>query len=104
MAIAAAKEEMRVLLAEDNAGLRGVLKRGLKEEGCIVDAASSGNEALHHLSVFEIARQAWPEGADAVMPNTVDVHVARLRAKLARFDARIETFRRAGFRLVASSK
>jgi two-component system OmpR family response regulator len=233
MAISTAREETRLLLAEDNAGLRGVLERGLKEEGYIVDAVSNGSEALYHLSLCEyavcildwrmpgtsgldvitsarergvrtsflmltakdgapdrtralaggaddylvkpfdygellarlrvlrrrpsgarspllrcglltvdpaarqalvsgeaadltpqeyaiiellirqspavvyrrsIARQAWPEEADAVAPNTIDVHVARLRAKLARSDARIETFRRAGYRLVASSK
>lgn len=49
-----------------------------------------------------IALQAWPEEADAVGSNTIDVHIARLRAKLARSDARIETLRGAGYRLVAS--
>ena len=49
-----------------------------------------------------IALQAWPEEADAVGSNTIDVHIARLRAKLARSYARIETLRGAGYRLVAS--
>src|SRR5271155_2857808 len=49
-----------------------------------------------------IALQAWPEEADAVGSNTIDVHIARLRAKLARSDARIETLRGSGYRLVAS--
>jgi len=49
-----------------------------------------------------IALQAWPDEADAVGSNTIDVHIARLRAKLARGDARIETQRGAGYRLVAS--
>jgi len=49
-----------------------------------------------------IALQAWPEEADAVGSNTIDVHIARLRAKLARSDARIETLRGFGYRLVAS--
>jgi two-component system OmpR family response regulator len=49
-----------------------------------------------------IALQAWPEEADAVGSNTIDVHIARLRAKLARADARIETSRGVGYRLVAS--
>ncbi len=48
-----------------------------------------------------IAIQAWPDEADAVGSNTIDVHIARLRAKLARSDARIETLRGAGYRLVA---
>ncbi|HVB05171.1 MAG TPA: response regulator transcription factor [Acidimicrobiales bacterium] len=49
-----------------------------------------------------IALQAWPDEADAVGSNTIDVHIARLRAKLARGDTRIETQRGAGYRLVAS--
>lgn len=49
-----------------------------------------------------IALQAWPEEADAVGSNTIDVHIARLRAKIARSDARIETVRGAGYRLVSS--
>jgi len=49
-----------------------------------------------------IALQAWPEEADAVGSNTIDVHIARLRTKLARCDVRIETHRGAGYRLVAS--
>jgi DNA-binding response OmpR family regulator len=224
---------MRLLLAEDDASLRGVLERGLKEEGYVVDAVSNGSEALDYLRIYEyaicivdwrmpgasgldvitwargrglptpflmltakdaapdriraldggaddylvkpfdygellarlrallrrpsgdrspllrcgsltvdpatrqalvgaepadltprefaiiellmrkspavvyrrsIALQAWPEEADAVGSNTIDVHIARLRAKLARSDARIETFRGAGYRLVAASK
>jgi DNA-binding response OmpR family regulator len=49
-----------------------------------------------------IALQVWPEEVDAVGSNTIDVHIARLRAKLTRSDARIETLRGAGYRLVAS--
>jgi DNA-binding response OmpR family regulator len=48
-----------------------------------------------------IAVQVWDDEADAVGSNTIDVHVARLRAKLARSDARIETVRGIGYRLVA---
>jgi len=50
-----------------------------------------------------IALHAWPEEADAVGSNTIDVHIARLRAKLARSNARIETLRGTGYRLTASS-
>ena len=49
----------------------------------------------------EIAIQAWPDETDAVGSNTIDVHVARLRSKIARSDARIETVRGTGYRLVA---
>jgi DNA-binding response OmpR family regulator len=50
-----------------------------------------------------IALHAWPEESDAVGSNTIDVHIARLRAKIARSDARVETVRGAGYRLVSSS-
>lgn len=48
-----------------------------------------------------IAVQAWDDEWDAVGSNTIDVHIARLRAKLARADVRVETVRGAGYRLVA---
>jgi DNA-binding response OmpR family regulator len=47
-----------------------------------------------------IAVQIWDEEADAVGSNTIDVHVARLRAKLAGGTARIQTVRGTGYRLV----
>jgi DNA-binding response OmpR family regulator len=50
-----------------------------------------------------IALHAWPEEAEAVGSNTIDVHITRLRAKLARSDARIETLRGTGYRLTAPS-
>lgn len=50
-----------------------------------------------------IALHAWPDETDAVGSNTIDVHIARLRAKLARSDARIETVRGSGYRIVANS-
>jgi DNA-binding response OmpR family regulator len=49
-----------------------------------------------------IALQAWPDEVDAVGSNTIDVHIARARAKIARSDARIETIRGAGYRMIAS--
>ena len=49
-----------------------------------------------------IAIQVWDQEADAVGSNTIDVHVARLRAKLEGSRARIETVRGSGYRLVAS--
>lgn len=47
-----------------------------------------------------IALHAWPDEADAVGSNTIDVHMARLRAKLAQGQARVETVRGTGYRLV----
>ena len=51
-----------------------------------------------------IAIQAWPDESEAVGSNTIDVHIARLRSKIARSDARIETVRGAGYRIIARDK
>ncbi|MGH3160057.1 MAG: winged helix-turn-helix domain-containing protein, partial [Streptosporangiaceae bacterium] len=47
-----------------------------------------------------IALHTWEEEADALGSNTIDVHLARLRAKLALAVVRIETVRGIGYRLV----
>lgn len=47
-----------------------------------------------------VAVHVWQDEADAVGSNTIDVHVARLRSKLAGAQVRIETHRRVGFRLL----
>jgi DNA-binding response OmpR family regulator len=49
-----------------------------------------------------IALQIWEDEAEAVGSNTIDVHVARPRAKLGGGGARIETVRGTGYRLVAA--
>jgi DNA-binding response OmpR family regulator len=49
-----------------------------------------------------IALHAWPEEADAVGSNTIEVHVARIRAKIDGGNARLETVRGFGYRLVAA--
>ncbi len=49
-----------------------------------------------------IARQVWDEEADAFGSNTIDVHLARLRAKLAGLGVRIETVRGVGYRIIAA--
>ena len=48
-----------------------------------------------------IAVQVWPDEAEAVGSNTIDVHLGRLRGKLAGSTARIETVRGFGYRIVA---
>jgi DNA-binding response OmpR family regulator len=48
-----------------------------------------------------IALQAWDDEADAVGSNTIDVHLARLRAKLSGSTVRIETVRGIGYKLVS---
>ena len=44
---------MRVLVAEDDAGLRSVLDRGLRENGYVVDAVADGHAAASHLRAYE---------------------------------------------------
>jgi DNA-binding response OmpR family regulator len=44
---------VRVLVAEDDDGLRSVLERGLRESGYTVDAAADGELALQYLDTYE---------------------------------------------------
>jgi two-component system OmpR family response regulator len=44
---------VRILLAEDDPGLRVVLERGLRESGYTVDATSDGKQALRYLEAYE---------------------------------------------------
>jgi DNA-binding response OmpR family regulator len=48
-----------------------------------------------------IAVHVWNEEADALGSNTIDVHLARLRAKLVGAGVRIETVRGVGYRIFA---
>jgi two-component system OmpR family response regulator len=49
-----------------------------------------------------IALNVWPSEADGIGSNTIDVHLARLRAKLSGSHARVETVRGIGYRLMPS--
>ena len=49
-----------------------------------------------------IALHVWAEEADALGSNTIDVHMARLRAKLALAPVQVETIRGIGYRLVST--
>ena len=44
---------MRVLVAEDDRGLREVLVQGLEEAGYFVDAVAAGDEAIDQLRFYE---------------------------------------------------
>jgi two-component system OmpR family response regulator len=44
---------VRVLVAEDDAGLRSVLARGLRENGYVVDAVDDGEGALRFLRTYD---------------------------------------------------
>ena len=47
-----------------------------------------------------IANHAWPDSLDAIGSNNIDVHIARMRAKIVDAGVRIEAVRRVGYRLV----
>ena len=49
-----------------------------------------------------IALNVWPVEADGIGSNTIDVHLARLRAKLVGSNTRVETVRGVGYRLLPS--
>jgi DNA-binding response OmpR family regulator len=69
---------MRVLVAEDDDGLRSVLERGLREHGYVVDATSDGQQAQHYLDAYdyEVAILDWR------MPNVTGLEVIqRLRRR-----------------------
>src|SRR5450759_4350840 len=71
---------MRVLVAEDDPGLRSVLERGLREKGYVVDAVVDGSEALSYLRSYEyeVAVLDWR------MPGATGIDV--IRAMRARGD------------------
>jgi DNA-binding response OmpR family regulator len=50
----------------------------------------------------QIAQDVWVNDAEPFGSNTIDVHLARLRAKLSGARVRIETIRGIGYRIVAS--
>lgn len=49
-----------------------------------------------------IALQVWDHESDAMGSNTIDVHLARLRSKIAGSHVRIETVRGVGYRIIGS--
>jgi DNA-binding response OmpR family regulator len=64
-------------------------------------------EILMHRSPAVVSRRSialavWNEEADALGSNTLDVHLARLRAKLAASGVKIESVRAVGYRIVAA--
>ena len=61
---------MRLLLAEDDLGLRGVLQRGLSEEGYVVDAVPTGNEALEICVLTSSPSASWTGGCRVLQAST----------------------------------
>jgi DNA-binding response OmpR family regulator len=64
---------MRVLVAEDDEGLRSVLERGLRENGYVVDATGDGEQAIRYLDTYdyEVAILDWR------MPKVTGLEVVR---------------------------
>jgi len=72
---------VRVLVAEDDEGLRSVLERGLRENGYVVDATGDGDMALEYLEIYEyeVAVLDWR------MPKVTGLEVVqRLRRRGSR--------------------
>ena len=77
VAVASYRGAMRLLVVDDDPGMARVLKRGLTEEGYVVDAASSGQEAVW------LARESGYDAIvlDVVLPDQDGFEVCRgLRA------------------------
>ncbi len=62
---------MRVLVAEDDRGLREVLSRGLRENGYVVDAVADGRDAIRFLRSYDYAAAVL----DWRMPETSGLEV-----------------------------
>src|SRR5438105_2047544 len=69
---------MRVLIAEDDPGVRAVLARGLAEEGYVGDTATQGDDALHLLRIYDYAAAVL----DWRMPGLSGEQVTREARKL----------------------
>ena len=64
---------MRILVAEDDPGLRSVLERGLRENGYAVDAVADGEQALTYLRAYEYSAMVL----DWRMPGVPGIDVLR---------------------------
>ena len=64
---------MRILVAEDDPGLRSVLERGLRENGYAVDAVADGEQALAYLRAYEYSAVVL----DWRMPGVSGIDVLR---------------------------
>ena len=76
VAVASYRGAMRLLVVDDDPGMARVLKRGLTEEGYVVDAASNGQEAVW------LARESGYDAIvlDVVLPDQDGFEVCRAAA------------------------
>jgi DNA-binding response OmpR family regulator len=110
---------LRALLRRPAAALEPVLRAGEIELDPATREVRRGGELVpltaRELGILELllrrrpsvvdrrtlAARVWDDESDAVGSNTIDVHVARLRAKLGPASAVIRTVRGVGYRIVA---
>ena len=69
---------MRLLVAEDDPGLRSVLERALSRDGYVVDAVENGTRALAHLRSYDYDAAI----VDWRMPGSSGVDVVRAARRL----------------------
>ena len=70
---------MRVLVVEDDRALLSVLERGLREQGYVLDSATTGDDALHLLRLYDYAAAI----VDWRLPGLSGEEVVRQARKLA---------------------
>jgi DNA-binding response OmpR family regulator len=68
-------------------------------EGMLIELLLRRSPSI--VSRESIANQVWDDARRVTSSNTIEVHVARLRSKLAHCDTKIETVRGLGYRVVA---
>ncbi len=81
---------MRVLIAEDDPALRGVLVRGLRDHGYTVDAVEEGAAALAHLRTYEyeVAVLDWRMPGKSGLETVAEARAAGVRTPILMLTAR----------------
>jgi hypothetical protein len=98
-------------LAPDTALVIDLFGRRVRIDGTDVDLTSKAFELLAHLarnarrivSREELMETVWSDSGSETGERTVDVHIRRVRAKLARYRRLISTVRGSGYRLDTGS-
>jgi CheY-like chemotaxis protein len=81
---------VRILVAEDDPGLRSVRERGLQENGYAVDAVADGSEALAYLRTYDYAaavvdrrmpRLSGLEAVEQARAHAIGTPILMLRAR-----------------------
>jgi len=89
---------LRIDPARREATVRGAPLALTPTEFAVAETLARAAPAL--VSRDDLVRRAWHDGSESVGGNTIEVHVARLRAKLVAGGVGVEGVRRSGYRLV----